>query len=64
MLFQRKIKRVLDVESLEKRHQKEPKEPLEKGDFLAMIISAFIVFTPVILVMIGVLYGLVWLFTH
>ncbi|NCC12863.1 MAG: hypothetical protein EOM32_05750 [Spirochaetia bacterium] len=64
MLFQRKIKRVLDVENLEKRHQKEPKEALEKGDLLAMIISAFIVFTPVILVMIGILYGLLWLFTH
>ncbi len=64
MLFPRKIKRVLDVENLEKRHQQEPKEALEKGDFLAMLISAFIVFTPVILVMIAILYGLYWMFTH
>jgi len=64
MLFPRKIKRVLDVEDVERKHTQEPRERLEKGDFLAMLISAFLVFTPVILGMILVLYGLYWLFTH
>ncbi|MDD3822528.1 MAG: hypothetical protein PHR90_02665 [Sphaerochaetaceae bacterium] len=49
---------------MERKHTQEPKERLEKGDFLAMLISAFLVFTPVILGMILVLYGLYWLFTH
>ena len=29
-----------------------------------MIISAFLVFTPVILILIAVVWGLYWLFTH
>lgn len=64
MLFPRKIKRVLDVDALEERHQNEEKEELEKGDFLAMLISAFLVFTPVILLLIGIVYALMWLFTR
>jgi hypothetical protein len=64
MLFPRKIKRVLDVKGAEERHRREEKVELEKGDFLAMLISAFLVFTPVILLLIGIVYGLAWLFTH
>ncbi|MFA5447484.1 MAG: hypothetical protein WC233_04340 [Sphaerochaeta sp.] len=64
MLFPKKIKRVLDVEGAEKRHASEIKEELEKGDIPAMIISAFLVFTPVILLLIGIVWGLYWLFTH
>ncbi|MGI6467304.1 MAG: hypothetical protein ACOXZZ_06930 [Sphaerochaetaceae bacterium] len=64
MLFPRKIKRVLNVEEIEKKHKEEEKVPLEKGDFLAMMISAFIVFTPVILLLIGIVYALYWLFTR
>jgi hypothetical protein len=34
---------------------------LEKGDFLAMCIAAFITFVPVLLLLMGVTYGVVWL---
>ena len=34
---------------------------LEKGDFLAMLIAAFITFIPVILITLFVLFGLLWL---
>lgn len=64
MLFRRKIKRVLDVEKLEEQHKEEKLEELEKGDFLAMVIAALLVFTPVILLLIGIVYGLYWLFIH
>ena len=37
---------------------------MEKGDLLAMLISAFLVFTPVILLLIAIVWGLYWLFTH
>ncbi|NLV61164.1 MAG: hypothetical protein GXY63_06025, partial [Spirochaetales bacterium] len=53
MFFGKKIRRVLDVEGAEKRNTEEEKEALEKGDLLAMIISAFLVFTPVILILIA-----------
>ncbi|MFA5569902.1 MAG: hypothetical protein WC990_00465 [Sphaerochaetaceae bacterium] len=65
MLFPRKIKRVLDVDEIEKKEKDSiKKEELEKGDILAMIISAFIVFTPVILLLIGIVWFLYWFFTH
>lgn len=64
MFFKRKIKRVLSLEEIEERHEKEIKEELEKGDLFAMIIAALIVFTPVILLLIGIVYFLLWLFTH
>jgi len=37
------------------------KTELEKGDFLAMCIAALITFLPVLLITIGVIYGLIWL---
>jgi hypothetical protein len=35
---------------------------LEKGDFFAMVIAAFITFMPVLLISLAVLFGLIWLF--
>jgi uncharacterized membrane protein YdjX (TVP38/TMEM64 family) len=35
---------------------------LEKGDFLAMVIAAFITFLPVLIIAGVVVYGLIWLF--
>jgi len=61
MFFPKKIKRVLDVKKAEESHMK---EELEKGDVPAMLIAAFLVFTPVILLLIGIVWGLYWLFTH
>ena len=34
---------------------------LEKGDFLAMVIAAFITFIPVLIVICLVFFGLMWL---
>jgi len=34
---------------------------LEKGDFLAMVIAAFITFLPVLLIAMAVFYGMLWL---
>ncbi len=61
MFFPKKIKRVLDVKKAEESHMN---EELEKGDVPAMLIAAFLVFTPVILLLIGIVWGLYWLFTH
>jgi hypothetical protein len=62
MFFRKKVERVLDVKKIEERHRTEEKEPLEKGDLLAMLIAAFLVFLPVILILIFVVYLLLWLF--
>ncbi|MFA7019251.1 MAG: hypothetical protein WC239_09735 [Sphaerochaetaceae bacterium] len=62
MFFRKKIERVLDVKKIEERHKKEEKLPLEKNDLLAMLIAAFIVFLPVLLLLIGIVYGIMWLF--
>ena len=35
---------------------------LEKGDFLAMVIAAFIVFLPILAITIVIAYGLIWVF--
>jgi len=35
---------------------------LEKGDFLAMVIAAFITFLPVLIVLLVLFYGIAWLF--
>ena len=35
---------------------------LEKGDYPAMLIAAFITFFPVLIIAMAVIYGLLWLF--
>jgi len=35
---------------------------LEKGDYFAMLIAAFITFFPVLIIAMVVIYGLLWLF--
>ncbi len=62
MFFRKKIERVLDVKKIEERHKKEEKLPLEKNDLLAMLIAALIVFLPVLLLLIGIVYAIMWLF--
>ena len=34
---------------------------LEKGDFLAMVIAALVVYLPVLIIVLAVVYGLMWL---
>ena len=56
MFFQKKLKRVLtNHKQAEQRFEETLKEaPLEKGDRLAMILAALIVFIPALLVMFAV----------
>lgn len=59
MLFQKKVNRALDKlhkESEAARQDMDLQEegiPLEKNDFLAMVISAFLVFLPTALLVLG-----------
>ena len=65
MFFGKKIKkrhRMTRAEAndiIEKAKTEAPLE-LEKGDLLAMIIAAFVVFAPVLLAIIGSLVGVWW----
>lgn len=65
MLFEKKIKRVVDVDvakdELEKRMEEEGVE-LEKKDRLAMILAAFIVFIPAVLLVLGFFALVIWFF--
>ncbi|MGN0482486.1 MAG: hypothetical protein ACI4HI_02930 [Lachnospiraceae bacterium] len=57
MLFQKKIERLLS-----KKEPEETPEPLEKGDRLALFLSACIVFVPAILLTLGGLALISYLF--
>ena len=65
MLFEKKIKRVVDVDvaedELEKRMEEEGVER-EKKDRLAMILAAFIVFIPAVLLVLGFFALVIWFF--
>ncbi|HOE77390.1 MAG TPA: hypothetical protein PKV63_02070 [Bacilli bacterium] len=58
--------------SLKKMTKEERKElmeqlketPLEKGDFLAMVIAALLTFLPVLLILLGLLFFLIWFFFY
>ncbi len=58
--------------SLKKMAKEERKElmeqlketPLEKGDFLAMVIAALLTFLPVLLILLGLLFFLIWFFFY
>lgn len=57
MFFKEKINRVVDVDKIEKEFaQNDDKIDLEKNDILALFISAFIVFVPVLVIVIGGLF--------
>ena len=62
MLFKKRIKKVLDIEEIEKAAKDAEPEKLEKGDFAAMLIAAVISIGPIILGMIGIMFLLAWLF--
>ena len=56
-LFQKKIDRVIKQKDQEKKFRQErEKLPLEKGDAFAMIVAAFLVFLPVVLLLIGAVF--------
>ncbi len=65
MLFEKKIKRVVDVDVAEDELQKRMEEEgveLEKKDRLAMILAAFIVFIPAVLLVLGFFALVIWFF--
>jgi len=49
-------------EDLDAHYDQMEKLELEKNDFLAMMIAAFITFVPVILIILAILFGALWLF--
>ena len=65
MLFEKKIKRVVDVDVAEDELQKRMEEEgveLEKKDRLAMILAAFIVFIQAVLLVLGFFALVIWFF--
>lgn len=63
MFFNNKVKRVLDVEKAEKEFEEHMEEiELEKADRPAMLIAAFIVFIPALLLVVGFFLLVIWLF--
>lgn len=65
MLFEKKVKRVVDVDVAEDELQKRMEEEgveLEKKDRLAMILAAFIVFIPAVLLVLGFFALVIWFF--
>ena len=63
MLFDKKVKRGLDVEKAEKEFEERMEDvELEKHDRLAMILAALIVFIPVLLLVIGLFLLALWFF--
>jgi len=49
-------------EQLDTHYNEMEKAEPEKGDFLAMVIAAFITFLPVLIVTLAVIFGVIWLF--
>jgi energy-coupling factor transporter ATP-binding protein EcfA2 len=64
MFFEKKLKKIINVEKIEETYRDTEREPLEKGDKKAIAIAALLVFVPVFLIFIAVVYGLVWLFVR
>lgn len=64
MFFKNKISKVIDVKKIEEEHANSEPLDLEKGDLKAMIVAAFIVFSPIVLVLSAVLVGLYFLFAR
>lgn len=63
MLFRDKINKIINVEKSEKDFEETMQNvDLEKTDLLAMLISAFLVFVPVIALFICTFVGVIWLF--
>ncbi len=63
MLFDKKVKRVIDVEKAEEEFEERMEGvELDKKDRPAMIIAAFIVFIPTLLLVLGIFLLVIWFF--
>ena len=64
MFFPKRLRELFKKEKTPKELNEHYKNiELEKGDFLAMVIAAFLTFFPVLLIAMTVIYGLLWIFT-
>ena len=61
MMFMNRFKAITKGKTREELDRHYENIELEKGDFLAMVIAAFLTFFPVLLVAMAVVYGLMWL---
>ena len=62
MLFNKRVKKILDIEEIEKKHKGTDPVALEKGDFSAILIAAAVTIGPILLGVIGIMFLLGWLF--
>lgn len=64
MIPKRKLDRMFNLKKVEEENENElpEKVELEKNDGIALFLAAFITFVPALLVIIGVIVLLVWLF--
>ena len=63
MFFFKRLKDIFKKEKTKEELDEHYKNiELEKGDFAAMIIAAFVTFFPVLAAAMAVVYGLMWLF--
>ena len=63
MLFNRKVRRLIDPDKTDKALKEDPLE-LEKGDKKAIVLAAFLVYGPVVLGMSIVLGLIAWLLLY
>jgi hypothetical protein len=62
MFFQERLKKLLPKQKTkEELDEHYDKIELEKGDFLAMVIAAFITFVPVLIIVLALFAGVMWL---
>ena len=63
MFFPKRLKDMFKKEKTKEELDEHYKNvELEKGDFLAMVIAAFITFFPILIIAMTVIYGLLWIF--
>lgn len=63
MLFEKKIKRVVDIEKAEDEFEERMEGvELDKKDRPAMIIAGLIVFIPALLLILGLFLFVIWIF--
>ena len=60
-LFDRFRERLPKTKTKEELDEHYDKIELEKGDFAAMVIAAFITFLPVLIIAMVIFYGVIWL---
>ncbi len=62
MLFDKKLRRLVDPDKAEEEFEKRMEgQEFEKHDRLAMIVAALIVFVPAVLLVMGVFLFAIWL---